>query len=184
MTQRDEGEQFLAADDTAVSIYRAIAAALIGLDGVRVLAQEGETRTLDQIRADVIADLLIEGRTDLHPAEARGIRATVAVTVPVLALLESAHEGAEPAVVEGVGPIPVERARELAGGAEGWMRVLTHPETGMVLSVGRDRFAPTESAQTGQVASRPLHGTRMRDAGIPLRNRPSHRMGARGRDPA
>ena len=54
-----------------------------------ILAQEGETRTLDQIRADVIADLLIEGRTDLHPAEARGIRATVAVTVPVLALLES-----------------------------------------------------------------------------------------------
>ena len=110
-----------------------------------ILAQEGETRTLDQIRADVIADLLIEGRTDLHPAEARGIRATVAVTVPVLALLESAHEGAEPAVVEGVGPIPVERARELAGGAEGWMRVLTHPETGMVLSVGRDRYSPPPS---------------------------------------
>ena len=110
-----------------------------------ILAQEGETRTLDQIRADVIADLLIEGRTDLHPAEARGIRATVAVTVPVLALLESAQDGAEPAVVEGVGPIPVERARELAGGAEGWMRVLTHPETGMVLSVGRDRYSPPPS---------------------------------------
>ena len=110
-----------------------------------ILAQQGETRTLDQIRADVIADLLIEGRTDLHPAEARGIRASVTVTVPVLALLESAHEGAEPAVVEGVGPIPVERARELAGGAEGWMRVLTHPETGMVLSVGRDRYSPPAS---------------------------------------
>jgi len=74
-----------------------------------ILAQEGETRTLAQIRADVIADLLIDGRTDLHPAEARGIRATVAVTVPVLTLLDPAPHGAEPAVVEGVGPIPVGR---------------------------------------------------------------------------
>jgi len=110
-----------------------------------ILTQEGETRTLDQIRADVIADLLIDGRTDLHPAEARGIRATVAVTVPVLTLLDPAQHGAEPAVVEGVGPIPVGRARELAGGAEGWMRVLTHPETGMVLSVGRHRYSPPPS---------------------------------------
>lgn len=110
-----------------------------------ILAQEGETRTLDQIRADVIADLLIEGRTDLHPEEARGIRATVAVTVPILALLDQAPEGDEPAVVEGIGPIPIERARELAGGAEGWMRILTHPETGMVLSVGRDRYSPPPS---------------------------------------
>ena len=107
-----------------------------------ILAQAGETRTLDQVRADVIADLLIDGRTDVHPAEAQGIRATVAVTVPVLALLDQAPEGTEPAVVEGIGPIPLERARELAGGAEGWMRVLTHPENGMVLSVGRDRYSP------------------------------------------
>ncbi len=106
-----------------------------------ILAQEGETRTLDQIRADVVADLLIEGDTTLHPAEARGIRATVAVTVPVLALLDSPAVG-EPAVVEGIGPVPVERARELAGGAEGWTRILTHPETGMVLSVGRAQYRP------------------------------------------
>jgi hypothetical protein len=56
-----------------------------------IRAQEGETRTLDQIRADVIADLLIDGRTDLHPAEGRGIRATVAVTVPFLTLLDPAQ---------------------------------------------------------------------------------------------
>jgi hypothetical protein len=108
-----------------------------------IRAQEGETRTLDQIRADVIADLLIDGDTDLHPTQARGIRATVAVTVPVLALLDNPQsDGTGPAVVEGVGPIPIARARELAGGAEGWMRVLTHPETGIVLSVGRDRYQP------------------------------------------
>ncbi|NYE21280.1 HNH endonuclease signature motif containing protein [Microbacterium immunditiarum] len=105
-----------------------------------------ETRTIGQLRADVLADLLIEGDTTLHPVEARGIRATVAVTVPALTLLadtdaDRAAAGLAPAVVEG-GPIPLEKARELCGGADGWMRVLTHPETGMVLSVGRSQYRP------------------------------------------
>lgn len=115
-----------------------------------ILAQEGETRTLDQIRSDVIADLLIEGTTDVHPSEARGIRASVVVTVPALALLEEDDEGvaasgSDPATVEGVGPIPIAKARELCGGDATWMRVLTHPETGMVLSVGRTQYSPPAS---------------------------------------
>ena len=71
-----------------------------------ILAQDGETRTLDQIRADVMADLLIEGTTTAHPTQARGIRATVVVTVPALALLEEtdagvAAAGADPAIGRG-----------------------------------------------------------------------------------
>jgi hypothetical protein len=112
-----------------------------------IAAQDGETRTLDQIRADVVCDLLIDGVSRAHPAEVRGIRATVAVTVPALALLarsdaDRAADGHGPAVVEGVGPIPIETARRLCGGDDGWMRVLTHPETGAVLSVGRDQYRP------------------------------------------
>jgi hypothetical protein len=142
-----------------------------------IAGREGESRTLDQIRADVLCDLLIEGWTGAVPDEARGIRATVAVTVPALALLDGAGAGAgagvgagagagdeagsadgseigagggrgtglrvtEPATVEGIGPIPIERARELCGGADGWMRILTHPETGAVLSVARDQYRP------------------------------------------
>lgn len=112
--------------------------------------QEGETRTLDQIRADVMADLLIEGTTTAHPTEARGIRASVVVTVPALALLEEddnavAATGNDPAIVEGIGPIPIAKARELSGGDAGWMRVLTHPETGTVLSVGRTQYSPPPS---------------------------------------
>jgi hypothetical protein len=115
-----------------------------------ILAQDGEVRTLDQVRADVMGDLLIEGTTDAHPDGARGVRATVVVTVPALALLEETDEavaasGADPAVVEGVGPIPIGRARELCGGDTSWMRVLTHPETGMVLSVGRTQYSPPPS---------------------------------------
>jgi hypothetical protein len=108
-------------------------------------ARDGETRTLDQLRADILCDLLIEGDSSAHPAEARGIRATVVVTVPVLSLLDDAVATANPAVVEGIGPIPIERARELSGGADGWMRVLTHPETGAVLSVGREQYRPPPS---------------------------------------
>lgn len=108
-----------------------------------IVAAEGESRSLDQVRADVLGDLLIEGEASGLPESARGVRASVVVTVPALALLsEELAPGAEPASVEGLGPIPHERARELCGGADGWTRVLTHPETGVVLSVGRDRYRP------------------------------------------
>lgn len=110
-------------------------------------AREGETRTLDQLRADVFADLLIEGDTSAHPESARGIRARVVVTVPALSLLDDEAAAHDPATIEGVGPFPIERARELCGGADGWMRVLTHPETGVVLSVGRDLYRPPPALQ-------------------------------------
>ncbi|GLI26746.1 hypothetical protein ARHIZOSPH14_09880 [Agromyces rhizosphaerae] len=67
----------------------------------------------------------------------RGIRPTVTVTVPVMALL---GHGDEPAELEGYGPIPVDVARELAGAAPSWKRLLTHPEAGTVLSVGRESY--------------------------------------------
>ncbi|KHK94914.1 HNH endonuclease, partial [Microbacterium mangrovi] len=102
-----------------------------------------DPRSLDQVRADVYGDLLVAGVVTAHPKTAQRIRAQVVVTVPVLSLLDDAYAnapGAEPAVVEGVGPIPIQKARELAGGAKEWIRVLTHPETGIVLSIGRDRY--------------------------------------------
>ncbi|MFC8681811.1 DUF222 domain-containing protein [Microbacterium ureisolvens] len=117
-----------------------------------VTSGDADTRTLDQARADAVLDLLVDGSVETHPDQARGVRATVFVTVPVLALLHDsdssrAAAGIEPPVVEGIGPIPLPVARELAGGASGWTRVLTHPETGMVLSVGRDQYRPPPSLQ-------------------------------------
>lgn len=104
-------------------------------------AAGGAERSLDELRADVLCDLLVDGVAAVHPAGARGIRATVVVTVPALALVGVDGTG-DPAMVEGVGPIPIERARELCGSATGWIRVLTHPETGVVVSVGRTRYRP------------------------------------------
>lgn len=121
---------------------RAIHTRLTGI--AKTLAgDDAETRTLDQLRADAAGDLLVDGVVPGHPEAAHGVRATVTVTVPALTLLDDDHAAeAGPAVVEGVGPIPLSRARELCGAADGWMRVLTHPETGVVLSVGRDQYRP------------------------------------------
>lgn len=95
-----------------------------------------EPRTLTQIRADVMADLLVEGVT--ASGLGAGIRAEVQLTVPVLSLLGHSDE---PAVLEGYGPIDIETARHLASSAPSFTRILTHPETGCVLSVGRSRYA-------------------------------------------
>nr|WP_325208684.1 DUF222 domain-containing protein [Salinibacterium sp.] len=71
-----------------------------------------------------------------------GIRATVHVTVPVLTLLGHAlPEGTAGATLDGYGPIDDETARRLAGTATSFQRILTHPESGAVLSVGRESYA-------------------------------------------
>lgn len=100
-----------------------------------------EQRTVTQLMSDVLVDLLVDGEVVSPGGDhgiGRGIRATVLVTVPVLALL-----GLEspPASLEGFGPIDAQTARELAATAPGFTRILTHPETGAVLSVGRDRYS-------------------------------------------
>ncbi|GAA1749011.1 HNH endonuclease signature motif containing protein [Kocuria aegyptia] len=48
----------------------------------------GRPRTAGQLRADVLASLLLDGEPTRMPEHLRGIRGQVAVTVPVLALLE------------------------------------------------------------------------------------------------
>lgn len=95
--------------------------------------QDGEDRTLAQLRADVLADLLVRG----SDADAAAVSASVAVTVPVLTLL---GQGEEPAVLDGYGPIDTETARRLSGGASSWVRILTHPVTGTVLDLDRTTY--------------------------------------------
>jgi hypothetical protein len=48
----------------------------------KTLDEADDERTLDQKRADVFGDLLIDGETASVPDSARGIRPTVAITVP------------------------------------------------------------------------------------------------------
>ncbi len=79
------------------------------------------------------------------PHSLRGIRPTVIVTVPVMTLLGHSDE---PGYLHGHGPIDPETARHLAAQAPSFLRLLTHPETGTVLSVGRDRYAVPADLRT------------------------------------
>ena len=111
----------------------------------RDLQGPNEDRTLAQLRADVVSDLLLDGAVGDSPEF--GIRPSVVVTVPALALLGHSsnkgtgqHDVSELPVLEGYGPIDIDTASKLAGAAKSWLRVLTHPETGANLSVGRDKY--------------------------------------------
>jgi hypothetical protein len=68
---------------------------------------------------------------------ARTLAPRVFVTVPVLTLLG----GDEPGDLDGYGPVDPDTARELAAAAPSFTRILTHPHTGAVLSVGRGSYA-------------------------------------------
>lgn len=98
-------------------------------------AQEGEERTLAQLRADAVMELVSLGTTQTMAEAPRTAR--VALTIPVLALLGASEE---PAALDGYGPIDLETARRLAGAASSWVRVLTHPVTGTVLDVDRRTY--------------------------------------------
>ncbi|MEB0003274.1 DUF222 domain-containing protein, partial [Cryobacterium sp. RTC2.1] len=105
------------------------------LDTALCLQGPEETRTLTQLAADVLTDVLLSGVTP--DGLGAGVAAQVNVTVPVLTLLGTSEEPGYPA---GYGPIDPDTARRLAAGAPSFTRLLTHPETGVVLSMGRDTY--------------------------------------------
>ncbi|TFC83647.1 HNH endonuclease [Cryobacterium sp. TmT2-59] len=94
-----------------------------------------EDRTLTQLKADVFEDLILNGVTP--SGLGKGIRGSVNITVPVFSLMGLNDE---PAHLEGYGPIDADTARRIAAGAPSFTRLLVHPATGVVLSVGRDRY--------------------------------------------
>jgi hypothetical protein len=97
------------------------------------------SRTLEQLRADVTAGLLLNGVTPTGLGA--GIRGSVMVTVSVMTLLGLDEE---PATLEGYGPISPDAARRIAGNAPSFTRILTHPETGVMLSVGKEQYTVTK----------------------------------------
>jgi len=112
--------------------------AMVGaaLDGIAfgLFTESDEHRTMAQLRADVLSDLLTgkssactsgscsdctggTGGTCTRPA----VGVTVALTIPVLTLLGHSDE---PALLEGVGPIDIETARRLCGTVPSITRLL------------------------------------------------------------
>ncbi|WP_282848861.1 HNH endonuclease signature motif containing protein [Microbacterium oxydans] len=126
-----------------------------------------DERTVDQLRADLLADLVLTGAPTGHDTAdglLREIQARVEVTVPVMTLMgchdagrqvlplafgpaarpgsvpPSAGPASPPAELDGMVPIDTATARALAGLSSGWDRVLTHPISGEMLAV--DRYRP------------------------------------------
>ncbi|WKK72567.1 DUF222 domain-containing protein [Rathayibacter oskolensis] len=109
----------------------------------------GDERTLAQLRADALADLLcdgdIAGRTPLGderdaPATfVPGVRAEIRLT---LAASTAAGLDDAPADLDGYGPVPAGLARDLVRVGASFTRILTDPDTGAVTSVGRTHRLP------------------------------------------
>jgi hypothetical protein len=101
-----------------------------------------EPRTFDQIRADVVADLLLtatpNGHHDAEGAPLAHIRGEIHVTIPVAT---AAGVDDDPALLAGYGPIDAELARRLMAASPAWNRVLVDLPTGLPVAV--DRYRPS-----------------------------------------
>ncbi|PPF67945.1 hypothetical protein C5C18_00285 [Rathayibacter tritici] len=105
-----------------------------------------EERTLSQLRADALADLLCDGDVSgTAPGEERprtfatGIRAEVRLT---LAASTAAGRDEGPVELDGYGFVPAGIARDLLGADAVITPVLTQPGTGAIVSVGRTYRLP------------------------------------------
>ncbi|MGG7450726.1 DUF222 domain-containing protein [Plantibacter auratus] len=107
----------------------------------------GDTRACGQLQADALAALALTGVTpeDVmsssvlpHPIEVQEhIKPTVQITVPALTM---AGVSDAPGMLDGYGPIDPETAARIAVNAPSFTRILVQPETGAVLSVGRNQY--------------------------------------------
>lgn len=130
---------------------------------------EQNPRSMDQIRADLLTDLLLA--SDPNAVAARGvtgpesIHARVQVIVSEDAVISveppppstapaDVESHRSPATLEGYGPIDTESARFFAAHAPHWERISVSPASGSVISV--DTYRPT-AEQRRFLGARDLH---------------------------
>lgn len=133
LSHRDDGMSRLLIDLPA----EVASAAYARIDRMaRQLRGKREPRKSDQLRADVLADVLLgrdRGRTGSPRAEI-----FVYVDLRTLAGLNN-----DPAQLAGHGAIPAWVAREVASDPSSvWRRIVTDPLTGTPVEVGRKRYRP------------------------------------------
>ncbi len=126
--------------------------ALAVYEGLTALAEQAKApddpRTLVQRRADVLCDVgeLTLARDDLPRRHGRRPHLQVTVAATTLLGLDDC-----PGELAGVGPIPAELAREIAGDAN-WTRILTDPRSGTLLDYGTTTYRPPQSLADKVVA--------------------------------
>ena len=110
---------------------------------------EGDTRSLDQISADVFSDLVTGRGLSAAPA------GSVDITVD-LATLTGLSE--VPGEIPGWGPVIADIARQVALANEGgeWRVSVTDPETGQVAWNGTTRRRPSATERRYVLARRPV----------------------------
>jgi hypothetical protein len=145
-------------DGMGSMVIRLPAADLLALDtaldgaarGIRA-TQPDDPRTLEHLRADVLAELARAGlatgylgccSSECHNhrplATAHGHPATITVTVPYATAIGLDEM---PAELAGYGPITAATARRI-GADVTWRRLLTDPATGALLDYGRTTYVP------------------------------------------
>ncbi|MBO9577959.1 MAG: DUF222 domain-containing protein [Microbacteriaceae bacterium] len=121
-----------------------------GVTDPRTQMQRRADLLVDFIAGDFLHDGALPGATPEERQERRvargfdlgrfaGVRPTVAVTVPVAALLGQDTE--EAALLDGVVPIDPDTARQLVANTPSLYRILTDPHTGARLDLSRERYA-------------------------------------------
>jgi hypothetical protein len=160
-------------DETdAHRIHRRLTAIARGLTG------DGESRTCDQLRADVLVDLILHppgraagtpgtvgsrgSRADEPqsvapdgPVGASGVPASGRPEIQVVVSLETLLGISEdPAEIPGMGPIPADLARTLA--AEGTWRAWVVDASGAVVSTGSRGYVPSVTVARAVRAREPL----------------------------
>jgi hypothetical protein len=117
----------------------------------RAARAAGDTRTLDQLRADFLLDLIDGSYTGPAPQHRRGV---LELTVPLTTLMGLSEE---PADLAGWGPVVADIARQVTEQQQGqraqWRFSVTDPDTGRVSYHGGTRRRPTK-AQAEWVAAR------------------------------
>ena len=104
----------------------------------RSLQNPAEERTVSQLRADALADLL----TGAVGSPLGGVRTELVVTVPARTLTREADA---PGEIVGYGSIDADAVRLLAAQAATWSRLYVEPGTGTPLALGRRRYTPSSA---------------------------------------
>ncbi|MEH3089953.1 MAG: DUF222 domain-containing protein [Microbacterium arborescens] len=141
-------------------------------------AVEPDTRTMDQIRADVLADLVLGGAPVVDPTYGRdgagalgAIRARVQVVITADTLT---GKDEHPAEAVGAALVDADTVRALAGQASTWDRLFIDPVT---RTPRRNRHLPAHRRheQIVEGAGPALPVPRMPQSRDPMRDRPHHR---------
>ncbi len=139
---------YLSAEDAAT-----VMAALDAIARETIHGKGGDSRTVDQRRADTLVELCAAALSDPHLVKAHGQRPSVQVTIAASTLMGLDQQ---PAELDGYGPITAAMGRRIASDPTAQWRVLLTDDTGLIQRAGTKTYRPpADMART--VIARDVH---------------------------